>query len=90
MERNPLIIHVNRNLIAMNAKDGRQRPVFITRNGRERIYSRGVKLNGYAEFIQDQPQLDCGARAWLWVHPDTEVEFVDKMTYKEALNYGSH
>ena len=78
------IIHVNRQFIAMNAKDGGQRPVYtIKRNGQTR-YAREVVVNGPSRMIYNGTQLRCGARAWL--ETDAELTLVDECTFAEARN----
>ena len=61
------IIHVNRTHIAMNAKDGGNRPVYTIKlkpSGRA-LYAREVKINGPSKLVYDGSQLRCGARAWI-------------------------
>jgi hypothetical protein len=78
------IIHVNRQFIAVNAKDGGQRPVYtIKRNGQTR-YAREVVVNGPSRMIYNGTQLRCGARAWL--ETDAELTLVDECTFAEARN----
>ena len=80
----PHIIHVNRQHIAMNAKDGGNRPVYTTKlyGGKETVYSREVVIHGPSHMKYDGTQLACGARAW--IETNSEIEFIDRMTYKEA------
>lgn len=76
------IIHVNRQFIAMNAKDGGNRPVYtIKRNGKTR-YAREVVINGPSRMIYNGTQLSCGARAW--IETDAELTLVDECTFAEA------
>lgn len=77
------IIHVNRAVIAKNAKDGGNRPVFTTKRLGKTVYSRGVKINGEVRLIQSDKPLSCGARVWIETFDD--IEFVDEMSYEEAL-----
>lgn len=88
----PHIIHVNRQHIALNAKDGLNRPVYTIkdRNGKTR-YAREVIINGPSRMVYDGTQLKCGARAW--IETDAELTLVDERTFtevriaaKEALN----
>lgn len=76
------IIHVNRQHIAMNAKDGGNRPVYIVRQGKSVRYARAVKIDGPAEFVHPDKPLSCGARAWL--ETLASVTLVDEMTFQEA------
>lgn len=79
------IIHVNRQFIAQNAKDGKQRPVYTIKQGKKTIYAHAVKINGTVELIDPRAnrQLSCGARAWIEVL-DGKVEFTEPQTFKEA------
>ena len=79
----PHIIHVNRQHIAMNAKDGGNRPVFTIKmnNGTTR-YAREVEILGPSRMIYNGRQLACGARAWL--ETESNLELVDEMSFKEA------
>lgn len=78
------IIHVNRQHIAMNAKDGGRRPAYIVRsgrNGRSR-YARELVVHGTTRFVSNGEQLPCGARAW--IETNGKVELIDEMTFAEA------
>lgn len=79
------IIHVNKQFIAQNAKDGKQRPVYTIKQGRKTIYAHAVKIEGTVELIDPRvrKQLNCGARAWIEVL-DGKVEFTEPQTFKEA------
>jgi hypothetical protein len=76
------IIHVNRQHIAMNAKDGKNRPVYTIKDKGKTIYAREVIINGPSKLVYNGKQLSCGARAW--IETDSEIELVDEMTFKEA------
>ncbi len=79
------IIHVNRQFIAMNAKDNGNRPVYtIKTNGKVR-YARAVTINGPSNLVYDGTQLACGARAW--IETEADITLIDEMTFKEAKNY---
>lgn len=76
------IIHVNKHIIALNAKDGGNRPVYtIKENGKTR-YAREIIINGPSKFVYDGTRLKCGALAWLVTEAD--IELIDEMTYSEA------
>lgn len=78
------IIHVNRQHIGMNAKDGGNRPVYtIKHNGKTR-YAREVNILGPSRLVYDGRQLGCGARAW--IETEAELLLVDEMSFKEARN----
>lgn len=70
------IIHVNRNILASNKKNGLNAPPIIVREGRTRIYAHKVQIEGPSCFVhsEDEP-LDCGARVWIETEaPITIVE----------------
>lgn len=76
------IIHVNRQHIAMNAKDGGNRPVYTVKDGKRVRYARAIDINGPSRLIYSGTQLKCGARAW--IETDAEIVLIDEMTFAEA------
>lgn len=82
------IIHVNRQFIAMNAKDGGRRPVYIVRQGKTVTYTRGVYVTGECQFVDAEKPLPCGAKAWCEVGASGSVELIDPMTFAEAKACG--
>jgi hypothetical protein len=78
------IIHVNRQNIAKNLKDGGDRPVYIVREGPHGTsrYAREVIVHGPSRFVPYGTRLPCGARAWL--ETASEVTLVDEMTFSES------
>lgn len=76
------IIHVNRQHIAMNAKDGGSRPVYTIKTGGKTRYAREITILGPSRLVYDGRQLSCGARAW--VETEAEVLLHDEMSFKEA------
>ena len=76
------IIHVNRQFIAMNAKDGRNRPVYTIKQGKKTTYAREVVIKGESRLVYNGSQLNCGARAW--IETDAELELIDPQTFQEA------
>jgi hypothetical protein len=76
------IIHVNRQHIAMNAKDGQNRPVYTIKDRGKTLYAREVIINGPSKLVYNGEQLTCGARAW--IETDSDIELVDEMSFKEA------
>lgn len=78
------IIHVNRQHIAMNAKDGKNRPVYTIKIGNKTKYAREVHILGPSRLIYNGSQLSCGARAW--IETDSDIELVDEMTFHAARN----
>jgi hypothetical protein len=81
------VLHVNRQFIAMNAKDGGNRPVFTLKpNGpnSQAIYARDAAWTGTSRAVGTHGQLNCGARAWIEIDPGTNVTLYDQMHFKEA------
>lgn len=76
------IIHVNRQHIAMNAKDGKNRPVYTIKDKGKTLYAREVVINGPSKLVYNGKQLHCGARAW--IETDSDIKLIDEMTFKEA------
>lgn len=80
------VIHVNRQMIAKNAKDDGNRPVFTIKQGRKLTYCRDFIAHGPVRGIGTSGQLSCGARAWL--ETDGLVEMIDAMSFQEAVALG--
>jgi hypothetical protein len=76
------IIHVNRQHIAMNAKDGGNRPVYTIKTGSKTRYAREIEIQGPSKLVYNGSQLACGARAW--IECDCDINLIDEMTFKEA------
>lgn len=76
------IIHVNRQHISMNAKDGKDRPVYTIKTGSKTRYAKEVLIDGPSKMVYNGTQLKCGARAWL--ETESNITLVDEMTFKEA------
>lgn len=68
----------------MNAKDGRNRPVYTIKSKGKTRYCREVQINGPSVLVYNGKQLSCGARAWLETYSD--VTLIDEMSFKEARN----
>jgi hypothetical protein len=66
----------------MNAKDGRNRPVYTIKDRGKTLYAREVIINGPSKLVYNGEQLTCGARAW--IETDSDLELVDEMSFKEA------
>ncbi len=78
------IVHVNRQHIAMNAKDGGNRPVYTIKRGGKTRYCREWKVDGgTVTGVYNGTQLACGARAWLSIEGGT-LTLIDEMSFKEA------
>lgn len=76
------IIHVNKQHIAMNAKDGKNRPVYTIKHKGATRYAREVIIDGPSKMVYDGRQLKCGARAW--IETDSPITLIDEMSFKEA------
>lgn len=77
------IIHVNRQFIAKNAKDGKNRPVYTLKGPKGTRYAREVINNGPSKMVYNGEQLACGARAWIEADWGNLV-LIDEMSFKEA------
>lgn len=82
------IIHVNRQFIAMNNKDGGDRPVYTVKGlGPRARYARAINILGPSRFVHyAENPLSCGARAWL--ETESEIELIDEMSWQEAKEEG--
>lgn len=76
------IIHVNKQHIGMNAKDGGNRPVYTIKRGGKTRYAREVEILGPSRLVYNGVQLSCGARAW--IETESEIRLIDEMSFKEA------
>ena len=77
------IIHVNRQHIASNAKDGKNRPVYTIKGLKDKaVYAREVRINGPSILVYNGSQLNCGARAW--IETEADLELIDETTYEGA------
>lgn len=76
------IIHVNRQHIAMNAKNGWDLPVYTIKQGGKTWYAREVEVLGPSKLVYNGKQLSCGARAW--IETDADLVMHGKTTFKEA------
>lgn len=82
------IIHVNRQHIAMNANDGKNRPVYTIKVGSKTRYAREVEILGPSRMVYDGRQLNCGARAW--IETESDINLIDEMSFTEARNYDAN
>ena len=81
--RKPVIIHVNRQNIAMNRRDGRNRPCFTAKfPGHPARYSSNIHVTGTSRLVFNGQQLRCGAYAWL--ETDAPVRLDDPVSFAEA------
>ena len=76
------IIHVNRQFIAMNSKDGKNRPVFTIKEGKKVTYARNVEILGPCRLVGTECQLSCGAKAWIETTSDIKMD--DPMPFVKA------
>ena len=75
------IIHVNRQFIAKNAKDGQARPSYTvkSRGNKSPRYASQVVINGPSRLVGNGKQLSCGARAW--IETDADIILEDETTF---------
>lgn len=76
------IIHVNRQFIAKNAKDGKNRPIYTIKQGKVIRYAHEVVIHGPSKMVYNGSQLNCGARAW--VETDGPIEMIGECSFQEA------
>ena len=76
------IIHVNRQFIAKNAKDGKNRPVYTIKHGKSTRYAHEVIIHGPSKMVYNGSQLSCGARAW--VETDGPLVIIGECSFQEA------
>ena len=84
----PAIIHVNRQHIALNAKDGGERPVYTIKPypSARAMYAREVEIHGPSKLVYDGSQLKCGARAWITCEFKDIEPVGGWVTFEEARN----
>jgi len=80
----PSIIHVNRQFLAQNAKDGGNRPVYTIKQGKTITYAEEVIINGPSKLVYNGTQLSCGARAW--IETDADLTLTGACSFSEAKN----
>ena len=75
-------IHINRNIIQQNEKNGRERPVCRVQEGSKARYGSAVEIHGPSRMVYrpDNP-LSCGAK--LWIETASEISIEDECTYKD-------
>ena len=78
------IIHINRNVIQRNEKDGTRLPPCRVDIQGKTWYGSKVDILGPSEMVYspDKPR-KCGAK--LWIETEGEVTIHDKITYKEMM-----
>lgn len=71
------IIHINKNIIQQNAKNGTKNPVCRVQEGKTVRYCMEVHINGPSKMVYspDKP-LKCGAK--LWIETEADVELIDE------------
>lgn len=82
---NKTIININRNVIASNHKHGTTDPPIRTQVGsKKQTYGHGAVIKdkngkevGKIVYSPDKP-LKCGARVWIEIDEDFEVELINK------------
>lgn len=81
------VLHVNRQFIAMNAKDGGDRPVYTLKPdgpNSKALYAKKIEWDGPTTAVHDGHQLSCGARAWIELSPGTPITLYDPKTFTQA------
>jgi hypothetical protein len=70
------LIHVNRQFISKNAKDGKNRPTYTikTKGFSSPRYATQVTIHGPSKLVAPGNQLSCGARAWIETDADITLE----------------
>jgi len=80
------IIHVNRQFIAMNAKDGGNRPeCTIKHKDGKTYYGDRVEIHGPSVVGRLGNQLNCGAR--VWIETEADITIHNQMSFQEAKKY---
>jgi len=81
------IIHVNRQFIAKNIKDGLDRPMYTvkTKGNKTPRYAKQVSINGPCKLIGNGTQLSCGARAW--IETDADITLENETTFAEVNSF---
>lgn len=74
------IIHVNRQVLAQNLKDGKKRPTLTVKTYKDNFRGGFVEIEGPsilfdAAFI-GRKQLPCGARVWIETYAPVKVDGV--------------
>lgn len=82
MKSNKKIIHVNRQNIAMNTKDNKDRPVYTIKMNGKIYYAKEVIIHGPSKLVYDGKQLSCGARAW--IETESDIEMIGQCTFEES------
>ena len=83
------IIHVNRQFIAKNIKDGQARPIYTvkTLGNKTPRYASQVHISGPSRLVGNGKRLSCGARAW--IETDADITLDDETTFAEVkAKYG--
>ena len=78
------IIHVNRQFIAKNIKDGQARPIYTvkTLGNKTPRYASQVHISGPSRLVGNGKMLSCGARAW--IETDADITLDDETTFAEV------
>ena len=82
-------IHVNRQFIAKNIKDGQARPIYTvkTLGNKTPRYASQVHISGPSRLVGNGKMLSCGARAW--IETDADITLDDETTFAEVkAKYG--
>lgn len=86
MTKTSYVIHVNRQVIAFNAKHGKPvlPPYIVRRGSRPSVYGFGVEITGKTTLVDPRRHkpLKCGARAW--ISTEGPVKIIDPMSFREV------
>lgn len=83
------IIHINKNIIQQNAKNGTTKPVCRVQIGKEVKYCMEVHIDGPSKLVYSPHKpLKCGAK--LWIETEADIVLVDESNdengnHKESL-----
>lgn len=67
------IIHINRQEIARNQKQGKSEPVITVKKGNSNIYGHSVEINGPCRIVYSQDKTLFGARVWIETFSNVNV-----------------
>lgn len=73
---------MNRQNIAMNNKDGKDRPVYTIKMNGKIFYAKEVIINGPSKLVYSADKLSCGANAW--IDTESDIEMIGQCTFKES------
>ena len=80
------IIHVNRQNIAMNRQDGKNRPVYTikTKGHAKARYAKEVEIQGPSRLVYNSEGLKCGAKAY--IETDSNIVLIGETDFEGSRN----